>query len=180
MNQDPHEPAVYGEPKPVNNPYAAPSFPVNGAVAPVVEAPATSLAQAQVKAAASWFFWIGGLSLVNSLIIHFGGNWNFVVGLGLTQVVDVVMKQLEGAGVAIAVVFDLMAASVCLAFGLLARRMMMWPFILGMVLYALDGLLLLYFGDLMGVGFHAFALFQLYAGIRALRSVQLESVPTPV
>ena len=35
---------------------------------------------------ANWFFWIAGLSLVNSLIILFSGEWSFIVGLGATQI----------------------------------------------------------------------------------------------
>jgi len=179
MNQDSNEPVGPGQPAPGQNPYAAPSFPFDEARGTATQALVSPLLEAQVKSAASWFYWIAGLSLVNSAIILFGGNWNFVVGLGLTQVVDTVAKQIEGGGAvtAIAIVFDLLAAGVFVVFGLLARRMMTWPFILGMVLYALDGLLLLYFGDLMGVGFHAFALFQLFTGVRALRSMPAAGHP---
>jgi len=40
-----------------------------------------------------------------------------------------------------------------------------------MILYALDGLLLLFFGDYLGFGFHLYALYGLYRGYRA--SVEL-------
>ena len=43
-----------------------------------------------VSGGASWFYWIAGLSLVNSAIVLFGGQWNFIVGLGVTQIIDAI------------------------------------------------------------------------------------------
>ena len=31
--------------------------------------------EARLKGAASWFYWIAGLSLINSIIVAAGGNW---------------------------------------------------------------------------------------------------------
>src|SRR5579862_2442373 len=39
---------------------------------------------------ANWFYWIAGLSIVNSLIMHGGGGIYFVVGLSVTLVVDAI------------------------------------------------------------------------------------------
>ena len=36
---------------------------------------------AQLKSGANWFYWIAGLSLINSAIFVFGGNVNFIAGL---------------------------------------------------------------------------------------------------
>jgi hypothetical protein len=46
------------------------------------------IAAARVVNGAKWFYWIAGLSLVNSLVVVFGGNFHFVLGLGITSVVD--------------------------------------------------------------------------------------------
>ena len=43
---------------------------------------------AQLKSGANWFYWIAGLSVVNSLIFAFGGHTSFIAGLGLTQLID--------------------------------------------------------------------------------------------
>ena len=37
---------------------------------------------------ANWFFWIAGLSVVNSLAAFFDVEWGFIIGLGITQIVD--------------------------------------------------------------------------------------------
>ncbi|MCP4560303.1 MAG: hypothetical protein GY837_07230, partial [Bosea sp.] len=36
------------------------------------------------RSGANWFYWIAGLSIANSLVILFQGEWGFVVGLGIT------------------------------------------------------------------------------------------------
>ena len=133
----------------------------------------------QFKSGANWFYWIAALSLVNSMVQAFGGTFGFVVGLGITQVFDAVGRGAAEAGGAIgtvvrgfAFVLDLFAAGVFALFGFLARKRMRWAFVVGMALYALDGLLFLLVGDLLGVAFHAFALFGIFVGLRAHRALQ--------
>jgi thiosulfate reductase/polysulfide reductase chain A len=41
----------------------------------------------RLKGAASWFYWIAALSLINSIIVMAGGNWHFIIGMGVTTVV---------------------------------------------------------------------------------------------
>src|SRR6266576_107363 len=35
-----------------------------------------------------WFYWIAGLSLVNAAIGFTGADWRFILGLGVTQIVQ--------------------------------------------------------------------------------------------
>jgi hypothetical protein len=135
---------------------------------------------------ANWFFWIAGLSLVNSLIILFSGEWSFVVGLGATQIVDgiasVVAEDVEPNMVMIVrivgLALDVMIALVFVLFGWLARKRMGWAFILGMLLYFVDGLIFLLVQDWLSIGFHAFALFCIFGGYASMkRLVQLEGNP---
>ena len=51
--------------------------------------------ESKFKSGASWFFWIAGLSIINSIILLAGGQWNFIVGLGVTQIIDVIGTQTE-------------------------------------------------------------------------------------
>lgn len=44
-----------------------------------------AVAKAAIKRGAGWFDWIAALSIVNSLISLFGGNWHLVLGLGITD-----------------------------------------------------------------------------------------------
>jgi|SRR5215204_1417633 len=126
----------------------------------------------QAQSGANWFYWIAGLSVVNSLIFLFGGNWSFFAGLGVTQIVDAVVFQLTpGEGVSIikiiGFVFNLIVAGIFFLCGLWANKLQTWAFIVGMILYLLDGLLLLFIGAYLPAAFHAFALFMIFRGLSA-------------
>ncbi len=134
----------------------------------------------QAKSGVDWFFWIAGLSLINTVISLFGGTLTFVMGLGATLVVDVFARLLEkemtsGGGIiitAISIVIDLVVACIFVAFGLLGRRRHRWAVIIGMILYVLDALIFLAFGDFLPVAFHGLALWGLWGGFRALGALQ--------
>lgn len=74
---------------------------------------------------------------------------------------------------------DCFVAGIVALFALLAGRRRGWAFIVGMALYALDGLVFLLFGDFLSAGFHAFALFGIFSGYRALREMDVR-VPVGV
>jgi hypothetical protein len=42
------------------------------------------------KACASWFLWVAGLSMVNSVLAASGAELHFLFGLGITSIVDAV------------------------------------------------------------------------------------------
>ena len=99
---------------------------------------------------AGWFYWIAALSLVNSVILLSGGDRHFVVGLGVTLVADVVAKEVADQNPEIATVakgiafgFDLFVAAIVCLFGWLSRRPILPIFVVGMILYLLDGLIYL-------------------------------------
>ena len=141
--------------------------------APVAAARASDPAlEKQLKGGGSWFYWIAGLSLVNSVIALSGSGTRFILGLGITQMFDELARGMgSGAGLAVAVVLDLLAAAVFVFFGVFANKRHTWSFIVGMALYALDGLIYLIAQDWLGVGFHAFALFCLFRGFKACRAL---------
>lgn len=119
-----------------------------------------------VASAARWFWWIAGLSLVNTILIHSGSQTSFVVGLGFTLIADVAFQTLKPIAFAI----DAFAVGFFILFGWLALRGYFWAFMIGAVVYALDALIYLKFGDMMPLGFHLFALFFIIRGAFALRS----------
>ena len=130
------------------------------------------------QSGANWFFWIAGLSAINSFIILMGGEWSFIIGLGITLVFDAVAREIGGLGFAVAIVLDVIVLLTFVGFGIFARKRHTWAFIVGMVLYSLDGLLFVLFQDWLSVGFHVFALFFIYKGMRAhlaLRALALLS-----
>jgi hypothetical protein len=134
---------------------------------------------ARFRNGANWFFWIAGLSLVNSIVFLSGGELNFVVGLGLTQVIDgiagVIAKEAKDAEMVVRVVafgLDVVIAGFVVGFGVLARKGFDWAFLVGMVLYAIVGLIFLLVQAWLSIGFHVFALFCIWAGLKALRELR--------
>ena len=129
----------------------------------------------RMKSGANNFYWIAALSVINSLILGFGGNSYFVVGLASTLIVDSIFVEVtssmtDGALVVkiIGLAISIFIAAIFVLFGFFANKGKRWAFIVGMVLYGLDSLLMLAVQEWMGLIFHGFFLFGLFGGIRAL------------
>jgi hypothetical protein len=147
--------------------------------------------RAALISGAGWFYWIAGLSLVNSFINAVGGEWQFLIGLGITQIVDALAMGIaaEAAGdgalviKAVAFAINLAIALLAVVFGIFANRRKAWAFITGLALFLLDGLILLMVQDWLGVAFHIFAAFCIFRGYSAMRKLdELEirtEQPTP-
>lgn len=132
--------------------------------------------QKQFDNGAKWFYWIAGLSVVNSVILLMEGGVSFVVGLGITQIIAGIGIALaeEFGPVAryIAFAFEVVAALVFVLFGYYALKRHRWAFIIGIVLYTLDSLIFLAVQDWWSFGFHVLALFGLFGGMNAARKLR--------
>lgn len=132
----------------------------------------------RMKSGASNFYWIAALSVINSLVLEFGGSSYFVVGLASTLIVDSIFVEIaKSAGDSSLVVkvvglaISIFIAGIFALFGLFANRGKNWAFLVGMVLYVLDTLLMLAFQEWMGLIFHGLFLFGLFGGWRALNAL---------
>ena len=132
----------------------------------------------QGKRGAGWFYSIAGFSLINSLIMLLGKGPKFVVGLGATLLVDWGALQhaqrVPENAIAIkstAFAFDLFVAAIVCGFGWLAVKRWQPVFVIGMLLYLLDGLLFLRFGRMMAVAFHAYCLYCMWKGFQAYQKL---------
>src|SRR5437588_658163 len=127
-------------------------------------------AERQLRSGANWFYWIAGLSLINTVIAMAGNDWQFFAGLGIAELIDAFMRiytQIALAGA----VLDLSIAGAFVAFAYFAGKRHIWAFVAGMTIYAMDGLLLLALGSPLSLLFHAFALYGLLAGLIACRKL---------
>jgi hypothetical protein len=127
---------------------------------------------AQLKSGASWFYWIAGVSLINSIVAFTGNSWHFIFGLGITQILDGFGSELGTGGKSIVLLLDLMVAGLFVFFGVFANKRHQWAFIVGMLLFALDGAFFVIFQDWIGVAFHIFALYCLFRGVKACRELR--------
>jgi hypothetical protein len=147
-----------------------PVSPSNAAAARLAPSP-VALA-ARLKSGSGWFLWIGVLSIINSLVYWFGGKMAFIVGLGITQVIDVLASNAGGAARGVALVLDIAVAGIFVLFWRFARTGMVGAFVVGMALYAVDGFIFLVVGDFVSFGFHLFALYWLFQGLQAAKQLQ--------
>jgi len=116
----------------------------------------------RVRSAATWFFFIGALSAVNTLmaVTHQGGF--FLVGLGVNLLI---------ANQAL----SLLLSGIFALFGVFARLGHTWSFIVGMVLYALDAVVFYNVHMWLPFAFHIYALFRIGLGLKANMDLKAQS-----
>lgn len=120
---------------------------------------------------ASWFWWIAGLSLVNTVLIHSGSETSFAIGLGFTLIVDAMLQGLKPVAFAI----DMLAIGTIVALGVFARKGHVWAFVVGAILYGLDTLIYLPLQAWIAVVFHVVAVVFLVRGARKLSAAIKEA-----
>ena len=91
--------------------------------------------------------------------------------MGITQLIDAIAHEVGTAGMGVALILDIIVAGVFVVFGIFARKRYTWSFIIGMILYALDGLLFFVVQDWLGIGFHILVLFFVYGGLSAMKKL---------
>ena len=122
----------------------------------------------------AWFYWVGGASILNTILGAAGTQWGLAVGLGVTYLID---GLAEGVSNTVrtpiyAVIIDVAIAGGFLLIGRAARRGNLGWYAVGTVLYLLDGLLFVLAQDLLGIAVHAIAIYGLISGWRAARSLK--------
>lgn len=138
------------------------------------------------KACASWFLWLAGLSMVNSVLALSGAGLQFIFGLGLTQFVDGMAHQAGSTGVFLDLVINGFIAGIFVLFWYFGKQGHKWAFIVGMSLYLIDGLLLLLVHAFLDAAFHLWVLYRLYQGYTTLsrfmtaQQVQMAATGGPI
>ncbi len=134
--------------------------------------------QNQAKKGANWFYWIAGASLINTIIFLFNGSVSFIIGLGITQLVSGIALAVEAETDSVSMpkvgvfLINLAISAVFAAIGYFGGKGMIWAFIVGIVLYVLDGLIFILFEDLLSIGFHIFALIFIVRGFLAANKLR--------
>lgn len=167
------------------NPYQMP-MPGDGssASAPLPAFTASASAEIQklegeLKNQAGWMYWIAGTTVVNTFVILFEGNFNFLLGLAPTQIacgLALGMREEFGqnaflGAALVAVVFTLVAAGIFIGLGYFGSKRHTWAFIVAMILYALDTLIFLALGEILSIILHGLALVFLFNGMNTSRKL---------
>lgn len=150
---------------------AQPGVSYDGQNAQVQQQPSVQsvVAMAGAKRGANWFYWIAGLSLVNTAVAISGGKFHFVLGLGVTDITDAFQApQARMVGY----VIDVLVLGFFLMCGYFAGKLHKWAFVMGMAFYLLDGGIVLLAQDWIGVAFHAYALFYIWRGFSLVNAAR--------
>jgi hypothetical protein len=141
----------------------------------------------QIRSGLSWFYWIAAMSLINSITYLLNVESTFVVGLGVTQLIDGVALAIgqdatAEIGLFIRIVgyaFDLALIVAFVLFGIFGRKRVRWVIITGMVLYGLDTILVLVFRDWFSTVFHLLALWGIWTGYSAIKKITAMETTLP-
>jgi len=137
-------------------------------------------AERVVKIGAGWFRTVAILSIINSVLSMSGAGIRFIFGLGVAQFVDGLAHQAGQTGIALDLVINGFVAGVLIIFWNFARKGEQWAFVVGMLLYAVDALVMLYFKDILAVAFHGYALYRIYTGMSGIPVLRkFEAALTP-
>ena len=130
------------------------------------------------KNAIDWFYWIAGISLLNTLLLMTKSSIYLLFGLGISNLIvatGMAFSQTSNSWVPQLISFIL--ASLFSGFFILVGRKGMesrrWV-IVGLIIYALDLIPLILLDDVLSVGFHLFALLaiitQYYSAISLIKA----------
>jgi len=143
------------------------------------------LLQMRARAGINWFYWVAGLTIINTIIFVTGNTPNYFLGLGLSQMVDsYTVTVATGTEMAplmrwVAAAIDVLLAGVFIIFGFRGQRSYRSWIVAGIGLYTLDGLIFLFFSVWLGVLFHAFVIYKLVGGMRAMDELNQMGPPAP-
>jgi uncharacterized membrane protein len=153
--------------------------PATAEMAQVTVAKGLLAVENQLKSGTGWFFWIAALSVINSAAYFAGSSISFLIGLGASELVasfaQAVADELDpGPATVIRAIgfgLTLVIAGLFALCGVLGRKRYRWPVAIGIVLYALDAVIYLVFGQWLSVFFHIFAVVGLWRGLAAINTL---------
>ncbi len=131
-------------------------------------------ARAKIKPGAGWLDWIAILSVVNAVIAMSNGQWSFLLGLGITSLAN----GMAARGEISPIVSLLMTGAAAAFFWLMGRFAKMgqkWALILALLVYALDGVVLLTMLEQqpwLMIAFHVFALVMIARALGAINAFE--------
>ena len=138
----------------------------------------------KAKAGAHWFYWIAGLSVLNTINMLNGSRSRFSTGLWMARLIHAYGFK-AGAGAHSMALAELFLAGLFVVFGVYAAKRRTSAFIAGGLCYVCDlgALFLFASNNIIGIVIHVLALVSIYKGLEATRKLlemdaSLSGVPT--
>ena len=121
----------------------------------------------RIQYAGNWWYWIAGITIVNTVLLFSHSTWGFAIGTGITDVVYGFTTVYPGFLVP-GVVIEIMIVGLIGLWGYLCQRGMLWAFWVGLILYGVDTVLEVLMKQWIGAAFHAYAIYSIYQGVVAI------------
>ena len=128
--------------------------------------------KAAMKQTGSTFFWIAGLSVINTILVLTKANLMMLGGLGITLVVDVLFSQSGAQLQPIGFGINFTIALMFVVLGMWAGKGSKVAFFVGMGLYALDACLYVFLQDPINIAFHGYFLYLIYNRFKSMRALK--------
>ncbi|WP_068471602.1 hypothetical protein [Saccharicrinis aurantiacus] len=130
----------------------------------------------QIKSAASWFFWIAGLTLMNSIYQYLDCGQIFIFGVGLNQIIEAALYESSEVKSILFLIPSILTSGIFVLIGVKARKKIKGAFLAGLIIYSIDSLLYLSVGGYLSFGLHCFVLFMVYKTLEASKLMTKEQV----
>jgi hypothetical protein len=147
-----------------SDPAAPPAAP------PASRGPADVMAWRRIRNGAGWLYAIAGFSVVNFIAWVASLHFRMLIGLGITYLSTIVFWDAGAVGTAIAIVAIVAGAAGFLLLAIFARRGSRVAYLIAIIVYALDTLLLVWLSDWTGAAFHGLGLIFIVQGLVAART----------
>jgi len=122
-----------------------------------------------------WFYIIGILSMLNTIILAIHTGYRFIFGLGITQIMDTFTFLITSNYKTVAIILSFIIAGIFIILGYQARQKKQGAFLAGLILYGLDSIIFIAAMDLRSSIFHLFVFIILIRGYIKLTAEKKES-----
>jgi hypothetical protein len=139
-------------------------------------------AKRQASVGAQWFYWIAGLSVLNSLLASAHAGIQFIFGLGITRLIDELRAAWLPDWSYLNVALSVAVAGVFVLIGWIAGKGYRAAYLVGLALYILDALIFIIFPrQIMWLPLlvHAYLSYRIVQGFLATRALQAAASPAP-
>jgi hypothetical protein len=126
--------------------------------------------QAESRSDANYFFWAAGLAALGTGLLPI--RLNILVSIGMIDHLAFYGRSLDAANTLVLYAVSAMWVSALILLGFAARKGKRWAFIVGIVLYGADMILLIGTLSLWAFSIHSFFVFKWFQGQRLLSDVK--------
>jgi len=121
-----------------------------------------------------WFFWISILSLVNIVFYFININEYFVLGMGIPYLINGILQSVFNTSSVMGLIFNIIFIGFFVYVGYLSIGENKSGFIAGLIIYLMDTIFFIAYGELIAIAFHLVAIFMITRGFLSL--IKLEKI----